>query len=444
MILLKAGLLSIAASPHADAMAPLVEAICQGDVILTPQDAADAARAVGPEIMEARHRTEAARARRSGVQTGLYPELEVSFRLSRLELEESSGSSDLAFDIPRDRASLRGVVSYSPTALLLDVLPRLDAEAAAIRAREWEEVVARQDLELRAKEAFWEVIRSKGVYWVAESSLEEARTSRDRLLSLSQVGLATPSDLASAEARVKERIEELLAAGGDWEIAREDLGLLMAREIPKGMGTARANLGPPTAVASLLTTLEAEAEQQRGELLVLDMTKEELTHRRRALIERMLPSLSLEAEALYAQPNPNLIPPEDDFSGSVLVGPVVAWSPNLLASAAADRAELDAERARVGRERARVFREIRFDIRRQTNALRVSLRRLGSTEERVKAAGEAFRTRQVAFENGRALYSELLGDEAELNRARLASLFALVDAHLARARLNRALGRRMN
>jgi len=430
--------------------APLLDSFQQGERTVTPRSVAERVLEVAPEADVARLRTEAARAERKRARVGLYPRLDASFEVSRLALQEGSGvdlpgvggqSSTLAFDIPRNRASLRAGMSYSITGLLLEQLPTLEAENVKVEARSAEEAVIQRDLTLRAEETFWRLVRTRGVRWVAVSSLREARASRDRLRSMINAGLVTPADLAAGEARLEERREELMAAESNLDIAREDLALLTETPRVEEVAIPRAVLAPPSPPVEAIAALEDEARTRREDLRVLELAHDELAKREAALLGPSLPDVTFEGETLYASPNPNVVPPEDTFLGSGSVGLALSWSPNELATADADRDRLRADLARVKRQWDRTWREIRFAVRRGADALRVSLRRIDSTEARVAAAAEAYRTRQVAFENGRGLYTEVLSAEAELNRAQQAFLFALVDAHLAKARLARALGR---
>jgi outer membrane protein TolC len=73
-------------------------------------------------------------------------------------------------------------------------------------------------------------------------------------------------------------------------------------------------------------------------------------------------------------------------------------------------------------------------IREQDVALESSKRELVSAEE-------AYRVARELFNNGRATSTTLTDAETELTRARLDALNALVDARIARVRLEHALGR---
>jgi outer membrane protein TolC len=434
--------LAVLTAPQPASTEPLLEFIRAGEQKLSPVGLARAALESAPEIDAARRRVEAAESRRDRLEVGLYPRFEATASASRLVLQEASASNQrFEFDIPRNRASIKGSLRYSLTGLFLEVMPTLDAESARVRAARIEREVTRADLALRTHEAFWRLVRARGTVWVAKSSLREARASRDQLTTLGESGLATPADVAAAEARFEARVEDVLAAENQRSIAREDLSLLTEVEIPPTTGVQGSVLDVPSPPTRSVQALEAIARRQRAELRSLRALHQELGGRRRSLRGRALPELVLQAEGEYAHPNPNIIPPEEEFSGSGVFGAVISWSPSDLASASAERDELDAELARVRDEWKRVWRQIRFSIRSQLSQLEVSLRRTEAARSRIEAAAEAFRTRRVAFENDRGLYTEVLAAEAELNRARQAFLFGLVDAHLAEARLARAVGR---
>jgi len=434
---------TLAAAPDVASVEPILEAISSEREGLSPEDVATRVLRSAPETEGARERRDAARAQLGAVRVGLAPRIEGSARVSRLFLEDSESSlpPSLSFEIPRDRASFSASLRYSLSNLFLETLPTISSAEARVKTRTLELEVARSDLALRAREAFWAVVRARGTLWVASSSLQEARASRDRLRTLVSSGLATPADLAAGAARYEARVEDQLAAEQRLEVARHELTLLAGGDLPPTLLVNRSALSPPPSPGEGVGELEREARDRRPVLAALDGIREQLSKSRLAASGARWPDLSISAEATYASPNQNIIPPEEKFLASAIIGLGLSWSPNDLAVANADRARLSAEEQRVHEQWRRQWRAIRLSIRQEQSALRTSLQRLEATAARVEAASEAFRTRRVSFENGRGLYTEVLSAEAELNRARRGYLFALIDAHLARARLDRAVGR---
>ena len=433
--------LMAAACGQAPTASPLIEALSSGETPLTPRMCAEAAVQAAPEVEEAlRQLTQAERARAEQVVEWA-PDVTVSGRVSRLAVEDASALGPVEVDVPSNRASVELQVRQSLTDAVATIPARVGAEGALVRAARARQDSVQADLTLRAREDFWTLVRARGLTWVAEASKKAASSQRDRVSSLLEAGLATPADAAAADARLAKRQADVARRRADRAVARDALALLIARPVPASFAVPGQVLQPPPPPGLPVLALQEQALEDRSDLRVLTGQIEQARTLQKSAAAVGWPDLAVEGRATYAQPNLDAGLPREAFSGSATVGLGLRWSPDGLVASRVRVARLRERVRELEARRRRMVRRIRTSVNQHTRGLRAALERLRPGRVEVDAASEAYRVRTVLFDNGNGLFSQVLAAEADLERARQSFLSALVDAHLARARLDRELER---
>ena len=441
-------LIALAAGP---AVAPAPEdfesQLARGELRLSPDQAVARAWEVAPEIEGARAAVTRAAAVVATARVGLVPRLDLRGRAQRVGgfPEGRIGvtpEQSIEITIPRNQFSWSAGVVYPLTRLFGEVLPELRSAQARLQAERHREEATRQALALSVREAYWLYAQARGTVIVAEASLEQLKDQAERLRVMTAAGLSTPADQAAGEARLEGATQSLVQAQGADVTTRATLGFLLALEGLPVVAIPRKAFALPGPEPRGLEALWKTAERTRPELLAFDGVTAALEQQRAALWSKRLPQVNLQADATYAQPNPNVIPPQEQFDPSWSVGGTLEWSPTDLWAAETQARVIDADLQKTDRERRTLVRSIRIQLRTQTAALETARQTWSASAARLTAANEAYRARLAAFENGRGIYTEVLEAEAELTSARLSKLQALVNARLARARLARAVGNR--
>lgn len=419
--------------------------LTEGDEPLTPREVVQRAWAQAPEIRSAQAAVARAEAAVSAARVGLVPRLNGSASIRRIGgfPDASIGVPPMAvsIEIPRTQVNLTAGLAYPITRLFAEVLPSLRSAQARTRAQRHQADAAREALALRVLEAYWLHAQARGSVAVARASQEQANDQSARLRIMAKAGLATPADQAAAAARSAGAAQALVQAEGARQTAQATLNYLLGLSPSIVVALPPRQIVLPAPLAESSAALEAAASEQRPELRALSAAEAAILSEKSALWGRRLPQLNLQADATYAQPNPNVIPPQEQFDGSWGVGAVISWSPNdtWAAEATADRLLADLEQTRA--EKDTLARSIAIQIRAQQAAFETARQTWAAAEARIEAAREAYEARRVAFENGRGIYTSVLEAEAELTEARLSKLTGIVDAQLAIARLDRAVGR---
>ena len=140
-------------------------------------------------------------------------------------------------------------------------------------------------------------------------------------------------------------------------------------------------------------------------------------------------------------PAPPVTPPLEPSESTWLVGARLSWNlTDILA--ADDRAQAASARgAAVSQDRAALLDRIHVEVVAALRALEDAEVALRTTRRSLESAEESYRVRRLLFQNARATSVELLDAETDLTRVRLELLNALVDARIARARVDYAVGR---
>ena len=307
------------------------------------------------------------------------------------------------------------------------------------------------DATLRAKQAqvaadariaYYTWVRARLSVVVADQALE---LSKGHLADAEQgylAGTASRADVLRVESQLASSEEYLTQSQDMSAIAEENLRILIQAppgEVFRIGEDIRRSL--PRAPQRSASDLVTEALSRRPELRAYDLAEQ--AEQDRADLERAgaLPRFDLFASAAYANPNPAVFPPQEEFRGSWATGAQLSWTISDVPSALAASRAVQARSESLGSERRALADRIRSEV---FSARRILLQELGSVKtaaRRLAAAEESYRVRRLLFQAGKATSVELMDAEVELTRARLEALNGRVDCRVAAVRLDYALGR---
>ncbi|MEL6185069.1 MAG: TolC family protein, partial [Myxococcota bacterium] len=340
--------------------------LAEGERAVGTVEAVSRAIESGPELARARALVERAEAEVGELRVELAPRISAGARLTRI-----GGFSDAAFgsppnqievSIPRTQASLTGSLEYDLTRLFAEVFPRLQASQALVEAERYRAEATREAVALNALETYWTQARARGQVAVAQASLQEAQDQTDRIERMLGAGLATPADQDASRARRAAALEQKIRAEGAEETWRVSANALLNLPLSTRLAIPLAELEPPAEETRTLAALVDLGRTRRPEVRALRSALRALSAQRVALLGQRLPHLGVKAEAIYAQPNPNVIPPQEAFDGSWSVSAQLSWSPNDLFRAGAVDEQLVRDERRTKAELAELLRNIEVDV----------------------------------------------------------------------------------
>jgi outer membrane protein TolC len=291
------------------------------------------------------------------------------------------------------------------------------------------------------KAAFYTWLRARGAAVVAIQALAEQKAHLADATNQFAVGGASRADVLVAETAVAsaelsvERAKDL-AALTEKQIrlaihAKETEHLVPAEDLETELPRAEPSL----------SRLTEEALSGRLEVKSIEANAAAARSRASLAHATLLPTVSAFADAIDGNPNPRVIPQNNQWTATWDVGVQITWSPNEAigggfagSAAASDADALDAQRSAVRDG-------IKLEAMQAFQAVRQGDVAVEVTKREVASATEAYRASRDLFLVGRAAGTMLTDRETELTRARLDALNAKADARIARVRLDHALGR---
>lgn len=404
-----------------------------------------AAQAVAPDVAAASTSLREAEARVGAARAGMLPRIDVSASYTRLSEVDTPPLSfgGQVFDSPftqiLDQYSARASVQVPVTDLILRAAPsyRLVAAAADVAALQID--AQREAAAWQATEAYYGWVRSIVTRNVAAESVRLVEATAASVRALADAGVVPRVDVATAQAGVDGARTALASAEAGVAYATDALRALTGGTTDLVVDAPGEDLlvGSPTGPVPDTDATVAAAMANRVEVRALrelvDISERERAIRRTS----ELPSLSVSAGALYANPNPRVNPQHQEFDGSWDIGATVSWSPNDWRST---RAALDVADAAVDRARddlAAFEMGVRLQAAEAVANWRMARASIDGASAQVESAATDFEARRAAIAAGVGTTTELLAAQ----RALVAAWLDVFDGYIALRRADAQLAR---
>lgn len=425
----------------------LFPALGEGEPLrLSLAEAKQRALAASPRLSQLEALEEAAAAGVAGAEAARRPDLYLTAGYTRAsEVPEFQLSLPMGMSFPSLFPSLennwRSRVEATMPLLTGDRLPNL------VQAATYERDAAGRDREAGIRDL---ALETTSVYWNLVTARETARVVRESLAAYEahladarqreRFGVAAPNEVLAIQVE-RDRAElARIQAESTAEVVESDLRRLLGLEEGVPIEPAEELETLPVAVEGLETLID-QARAQRPELKALAARVEAAEAAARAAQAARRPQLAAAAGFDFANPNKRIIPQRDQWDDTWDLS--LALSFNLFDSgrSSAAVAKNRAQAAALRQAQEEVLRRIRLEVgsrlielRTAEAALPVTVQALASARENLRVAGERYR-------EGVAPSSERLDAEVALLRAGLDRTDALARVRLARARLDRAVGK---
>jgi outer membrane protein TolC len=414
---------------------------------LTLGEAVERARAHSARLAQFVALETAAKAGLKAAEAGRLPQVDVTAGYARL-----SNVPELSFVFPGPPPTRQTVFpnipdTYRARAGLTQSLYAGGRTRAAVDAADHERTAAGHDLQAAAHDlvlettaAFWSLLTARETAHVLTESLASFEAHLKDAQNRLEVGMAARSELLAVQVERDQAELGRLQAENASAIAHEDLLRLVGLPPTTRIELAEETAVPPRAGADP-DALVSSALAARPELVALRSRANAAEAGVRIARAPALPQIGLSAGYDYARPNTRILPLVDDWKDSWSVGMSVAITAfdggRTKAAAAQARAQADALRHQVEDLEGRVRVEVKsrlLDVASAEAALAVSIRAL-------LAAQEGERVERDRYQQGVSASSDLLDAETRRLRAGVDRTNATASLSLARARLDRAVGR---
>lgn len=351
-----------------------------------------------------------------------------------------SGLVDAQIPFFANQFSFDAVLQIPVSEIFLSLLPALEAAHAGVDAAEAQREVTRQDLDRRAREAFYGYVRARALVALAAQRLLDSQEELRLAERARELGAARESErlraqagLAQAEAGVAQAQASIAAAAEALRALTqlpEDEELAIAEDVTRDL--------PP--VGETLVSLTSSARELRAESRALQEATRAQRQAQTAAEGQRWPSLRLGLGAQVANPNQRFVPQREQFDTTWDFSVVVAWSPNRTVVADSQASAAAAEALRLQAELDRFYLGLRAQVAQAWSADRSAAALVAAARANLAAANEAYRARRAELAAGQSRFADVLDAERELTAARVSLVEASVAARVARVRLRYATG----
>lgn len=301
-------------------------------------------------------------------------------------------------------------------------------------------LAARADLTLEITRAFWALVTAREAEDVLNQAVESLDAHVRDIRSRLEQGLVPPNEVLSAEAqRSRERVLAL-EARNTRVVAEADLRRLIGEDRGGEIVPQISGADVPAAPQDI-DPLLAEARRLRPERQALQQRVDASRAREVAAGASTLPQIAVTGGYDYAKPNPRIFPRADVWNDSWDVSVNVSWSIWDGGRRRAEQAEASAGTRAIEARAGEFDRQLTLEVRQRWYELDSSRAAIEAASDGVKAAAEARRVVRERFAAGVATSTEVLDAETAVLQAGLDRTRAISNARLARARLERAIGR---
>jgi len=301
----------------------------------------------------------------------------------------------------------------------------------------------RAEVRLAVSNAFWQLARAKCLEAAALESQAQLERKLSQTTTFFSQGVSTRNDVLQAGSLLEDARIETARASSARELARVQLAQLIGVPPWTPLDVPEVSTEAPETVSLEgpdLERLVSRALAARPELAGARSRAAAQEAAADAARAGRFPSIVLSGDYTFADPNPRVQPPQDEFTGT--------WSVGIMASFDVGRYPQAAAQEEQARDRAAQAREM---LGRQSDAVAAEVVRAAISLDTALVAYRslAAQTRQAQdnaayvdarFRQGLVLQDAQLDAQGLLSRARLREQAGLFDCLAARSALDRALG----
>ncbi len=462
-----------------------VEALLRGEGRgITAEEAARAAVRTSPSIDSARAQFEQAQAGANRAIVAFFPRLEAQGRYTRLspitqpslfstggitpeqeaaaraligmvsdpaartlfnadldgQIAQAQQFSNFTFPVLLDNWSFGASLTIPVTDIFLQVWPGYEAAEGAARAQRHQVRARSAEVAQQAREAFYAYARARGAVAVAESAVAAAELQGEMIDSMVRAGAVAQVDGVRARAQIAGTRVAAMRANAGMRIAEMALRTLMHLDGDEPISIAEDLLEPLPPIDGELESLVQSALERRAEMLAI---REAIRARGRqidAAEGSRWPHLLISGNFAYANPNQRIFPLTQEFRDTWDISVILAWSPNDLFTGEFQAAEARAQRSQAESDLRTLEDGVRIQVTMAYETLRAARTAIDAARIGVEAADEALRVRQEQYRAGATIVTELVLAVTDRARAQLELIAAALDARIAYAQLQRAIG----
>jgi outer membrane protein TolC len=353
-------------------------------------------------------------------------------------IAQNRALSNFRFPILLNNFALRASVTYPLSAVLFSILPSHEAAQENVRAAEHQVDAQSVEVAFNAREAFYNYARARGGLAVATSALQQAEARLRQVQAFVQAGTVARVDELRMRAQVAAANVAVARARGGVQVTATSLRTLLHLPPDSEIAIAEDVLAPLTPLREGHEALLDRALRDRHDVRALRALVRAVDRQVAAAEGSRYPQLIVQGAIDVQNPNQRIFPLTEEFRESWDVSAILSWSLHDLINGEAQAREARARRDQLEADLQLIEDGIRIQVTEAATAYDAAREALEAARLGVEAAEESYRVQTERYRAGASTINDLIDANAEQVRAQLDLVNAAIDARLALARLARA------
>ncbi len=405
--------------------------------VYTLREAVSEAFAKNPDLSAKKQEFNQAVQVKNQARTQFFPKLTTEYNYTRLRNTTRNFGTFLV-DVSRDNYAWRTFLRQ-PLFTGFALLSQYELSKLGIDQSETEIEIAKLDLALRVKFAYFDILIADTFVDVAEKDVEARKSNADVVRSFYKVGMKPITDLLQAEVEWANSQQALVGAQNDAQLARSAFNRLLSRRVNAPVDAAVPKpLWEP--VRGELDGYIEKALINRPEMKLVNINLHQADQNIRLAKSEFYPEVSFIAEYVKEGDTPNVSgsdfhQPRDPKAIVLLTWPFFEWGKTHYSVR-----EKESSKKQLLDTRLAIEDGIRLQVREALLALDTAEKNIPTTRTAVKQGEENLRVEEERYKAQVTTITEVLLSTSRLTRARVNYFGALYNHHVAKAQLLRALG----
>ncbi len=290
------------------------------------------------------------------------------------------------------------------------------------------------------KNAYWGLFKVTKVKNVVDENIGLIRAHLSDVKNFFENGISTKNDVLKVQVQLAEAQLRQIDADNGVKLAQSNLNNVIGLPLSTNV-EVQTDVVMEDNITPDLDQLTQEAIENRPELKAMDFRLKAGESGVTMAESGWYPQLYLAGNYYYARPNQRIFPAEDKFNGTWDVSVGLSWDiwNWLSTSDQTKQAEAQLEQVKDGYKSLKDG--ISLEVTQNYLNLLKAKEKVLASEQSVHQAEENYRVTNETFKNGLALNSDLLDAEFALLQAKTNHIQALADYELAKAGLEKSIGK---
>ncbi len=408
--------------------------------VMTLKDAIDEALKNNSLIKEAIEKEKAALSESKSAQADLFPKVHLNYNYSRLKETPYAIFGINRVDIGPKNNFYWDVTVSQPlfTGFALETKKKIAELGFFAKSTEKERVTI--DVVKQVKVAYFRVLLAKRFVEVAKEQEAQLKAHMEDAQKFYDQGLIPQNDLLKSQVAYARAIQERVSAESNLEVAISAFNTLLRRPIEDKPNFEDISTFKPTSYE--LSSLMKEAIQNRPEMKELSIALEQARLGERLAKSGYYPKVYLVGQ--YKQQGENIRATENDFQNShnASVSIQITWPIFESGKTTHELAKATHERLALSEKIKAIEDSIMLEVKDAYEKLKVSEKNIKTAEIALEQAKENYRITNLQYQQQMTTSTEVLDARTYLTQAQVNYYNALYGYYIAKAELERAIGKK--